>query len=187
MMGIFSRPLAVLGVVFALMTAGVFSAWSQALDAQQQADMQARVDSFQAIISKGDMAAVFDYMPPKILELIATQSGVSIDQIKAAAKTEIEEALKTVTFDSFTMDTKAGVAGKLENGLVYMLIPTETKMSVDGAGKVRATSETLALNDGGKWYLVRIDTPTQSDLVKKIYPGFASVEFKPGTMETIEQ
>jgi hypothetical protein len=59
-------------------------------------------------------------------------------------------------------------------------------MTIEGAGKVRATSETLALKDDGVWYLVRIDEAAQSDLVKKIYPGFADFEFKPGAMEPVQ-
>jgi ketosteroid isomerase-like protein len=173
-------------VILSMLTIGRQSAVSEELDAAQTSALQARVEGFSAIIAKGDMAAVFDYMPPKVLQEFAKQTGASIDQIKAATTTQMEQVMKTVTFDSFTMDLKSSKAGKLADGMIYTLIPTETRMSVESAGKVRATSETLALNDAGVWYLVRIDTPAQSDLVKKIYPGFADIEFKPGTMEPVK-
>ncbi|NJM81851.1 MAG: hypothetical protein HC844_04525 [Tabrizicola sp.] len=163
-----------------------------AVHAQELSDsareaMTTRIDAFNETVAGGDMGAVFDYMPPKILSLLATQSGLAQEELIAASKAQIELAMATVTIDSFSMDIDAATYQLTPDGSRgYVLIPTETVMTVEGAGGIRATSETLAFEDEGEWYVARIDEPTQAQLLQTAYPEFVGVEFKPGTMEPVE-
>jgi hypothetical protein len=180
------RTVSLAALSFIVFFAAIAGAKTEELKDGDLAALQTRVDSFTAVIGSGDFAGVFDYMPPKVLSSIATQYGASVEQIKDVTKKQIEETAKTVKFDSFQIDTAKIRPGKLSDGMVYALIPTETVMTIENAGRMRARSETLALKDEKIWYLVRIDDKTQIDILRRAYPGFSEVEFASGSMEEIQ-
>jgi hypothetical protein len=143
------------------------------------------VASFDTAMRTNDMERVIGTIPPKVLQTIADTAGVSIDDLKAAVAAQSAEAMQSVTLDSFSMDMEKAEYKELPDGSPYALIPTETVMSV-GDNKMKATSETLAILDEGTWYLLRVDDQQQVSILKQVYPGFADVEFTPGTMTAVE-
>ncbi len=165
----------------------VAPAAAQDLSDADRAAMTARVDAFNAAFVAGDMAAIFDFMPPPILTRLAAQTGMEEEALLAAMKDQIDAAMAIVTIDSYAMNLDAATYSITPDGTrPYALIPTETVMTVEGAGKMRATSETLAFADAGKWYLVRIDEAAQVTLLTEAYPEFADVTFTPGTLTAVE-
>jgi hypothetical protein len=160
---------------------------ARAFDDTEKAGMIAAVDAFDAAFRSGDYDTVFGYMPPKILAAIAASAGVDEHALREAMSAQVAAAMAMVTVDSYSMDTDAATYATTPDGSRdYALIPTETVMTVEGAGGLRATSETLAFQDGGAWYLVRIDEPQQVSILKSVYPEFAGVDFPPGTMVPLE-
>ncbi|MGL4238915.1 hypothetical protein, partial [Tabrizicola sp.] len=161
---------------------------AQELSEEGRAAMTERVASFNEIFASGDMGAVFDYMPPKVLESLATQSGVDQATLIEMSKAQIDQAMAMVKIDSFSMDVDAATYQMTPDGsLGYVLIPTETVMTVEGAGKMKATGDTLAFEDGGEWYLARVDDPGQAAILQAAYPAFAGITFKPGVMEPVAE
>ena len=67
----------------------------------------------------------------------------------------MKAALAEVKLVSFGMDIAKAEHHELPSGEPYVLIPTETVMDT-GDGKSAARSHTLALLDGGAWYLLRV-------------------------------
>lgn len=166
---------------------GLSPALADEMPAADRAAMDARVDSFNAAFASGNFASVFDYMPPPVLAALASQSGMTEAELLDATRMQIEAAMKSVTLESFRMDTDAATYRTTPDGSRgYALIPTETVMKAEGVGRIRATSETLAFADGGEWYLVRIDEPAQVQLLQTAYPEFQGVAFTSGRMEAIE-
>ncbi len=162
-------------------------AFAQDFPAADRAAMTARIDDFNADFVAGDVAAIVDFMPPKILSSLSTQTGMEEEALRAAIKDELDAALEIVTIDSYKMHTAAATYNLTPAGdQAYVLIPTETVMTVDGAGRMRATGETLAFADAGTWYLMRIDEAEQVQLLTDAYPAFRGVAFTPGTLTTIE-
>ncbi len=146
-----------------------------------------RVDAFDSAFRSGNMAAVFDFMPTKILTTLAAQSGRSEDALKALMKEQIDIAFETVTIDEFGMDMETATWATTPDGSRgYALIPTHTVMTVEGTGKMRSEGDTLAFADAGKWFLVRVDDPAQVQLLTANYPEFTGVTFAPATMQAIE-
>jgi hypothetical protein len=163
-------------------------AFGESVPADLQGSLSSSVETFEAAIGSGDFGALFDYMPPKVLELLAAQSGMSVDDVLVAAEAQIEAAMETVTFDSFGMDVAAADWQMTPDGaLGYAMIPTETVMTITDMGKMKAVSDTIAFQgeDGG-WYLVRIDDPSQVTLLQTAYPEFVGVDFPVGSMEMVE-
>jgi hypothetical protein len=152
-----------------------------------RAAIAGRVDAFDAAFRGGDMAAVFDFMPTKILSNLAAQSGMSEDALKTLMKEQIDIAFETVTIDEFGMDMDTATWAMTPDGSRgYALIPTMTVMTAEGVGKMRSEGDTLAFADDGKWFLVRVDDPAQVQLLTAVYPEFTGVTFEPASMTAVE-
>jgi hypothetical protein len=180
-MVIFSRLIGALGLVAAL--AG--PAFAAELTPEQQAGLDARVASFDSAMRYSDMSGILGVIPPAVLTQIATNYGVTTEDLIVSAQQQIDEALKSIGIESFGMDTSDVDATEIDNGAIYAMIPTETVMDLGQAGKVRVTSETLALLEDGTWYLMAVDDPSQIEVLRQAYPAFANVEFTAATSEDI--
>jgi hypothetical protein len=153
----------------------------------ERAAITERVDAFNAAFNGGDMAAVFDFMPDKILTSLASQSGLSEDALMALMKEQIDIAMQSVTIDEFGMDMATATWEMTPDGSRgYALIPTHTVMTVEGMGKMRAQGDTLSFADEDKWFLVRVDDPSQVQLLTASYPEFTGVTFEPASMTAVE-
>ena len=180
-MAIFARLVTVLALAAAL--AGPANAAE--LTADQQAGLEARVASFDTAMRVSDMAGILGVIPPAVLDQIASDHNVTTEALIASAQEQIDEALKSITLESFSMDLAAAEAADLADGSTYVMIPTETVMVLGEATKMRSASQTLALMDGGTWYLMSVDDPAQIDVLRKVYPAFDDVEFAAPTMEQV--
>ena len=155
-------------------------------DADKEA-IATRVASFNEVIRSGNMGGAFDYMPPKLLTHLATQFAMPEADLKTAMVEQMNTAFETVTIESFGMDVeKASYATTADGSRRYALIPTETVMAVEGAGKMQSKTHTLAVEDEGQWYLLRIDDAQQVAMIQAVYPEFAGVAFPTGTMAAVE-
>jgi hypothetical protein len=70
-------------------------------------------------------------------------------------------------------------------GRVYGLIPTQTVVQTPGGTQLQSNNQTLTLEDGGIWYLIRIDDAQQIELMRELYPDFKDVSFPKGTSKVI--
>jgi len=165
------------------------TAFSAELTKQQYEGLSTRIMSFLAAMDAKSMTDIMGVVPPKVLEQIAVNFGVTTTDLIAATQQQFDEALKTVTFVSFGMDLDSAEIVALADGTPYALIPTETVMDLGEAagGKVRAKSSTLGLLDGDTWYLVRVEDAQQVAILKQVYPAFADVEFPAGSMEPVTE
>lgn len=182
---ILNRALAALALLVALAVPAV----AQDLTEAQQTALTERVESFDTAMRENDMQTVMGVVPPKVLEKIAAQSNLSVDDLLAAMQAQMDEIMGKVEIVSFGMELDGVEYTTFDSGIVYGMIPTETviDLGADAGGKMRATSKTLGLLDGDTWYLVRIDDPAQVAIIKEIYPDFADVEFPAGTVEPVTE
>jgi hypothetical protein len=169
------------------LTLSFSAAQAQELSDEARTAMETRVDAFGAAMASGDMGAVFDYMPPKLLESMAAQAGIDQAALIEMSKAQIETAMATVKIDSFEMDTASATTAATPDGsITYVMIPTTTVMTVEGAGTMQAKGDTLAFQEEGEWYLARVDDAGQAALLQSIYPAFAGIAFTPGTVEPVQ-
>jgi hypothetical protein len=184
-MTILNRALAALALLVALAVPAV----AQDLTEAQQTALTERVESFDTAMRENDMQTVMGVVPPKVLEKIAAQSNLSVDDLLAAMQAQMDEIMGKVEIVSFGMELDGVEYTTFDSGIVYGMIPTETviDLGADAGGKMKATSQTLGLLDGDTWYLVRIDDPAQVAIIKEIYPDFADVEFPAGTVEPVTE
>jgi hypothetical protein len=184
--------LLVLQVAAALILAAVAfaspAAWARPLtDAEKQSLAQA-IDNFNTLMREGRFNTMLDAsISPRMLNLLASKAKVAPDVFRTAITAQIVKAMQLVKLDGYSMDPKAAQYRELPSGQPYVLIPTETTMTAEGLGRVKAKTQTLALLDEGKWFLIRISESAQVGILREVYPEFSSVEFPTGTMERADQ
>jgi hypothetical protein len=163
-------------------------AWADAMPDDVRGVLTAQVANFGQQFNDGNMTAIFDYMPVKVIESLSAQAGISQKELFAAMQAEIDSAMSQVTIEDFSMDMDAATWTMTPDGSTgYALIPTVTDMTVEGIGRVHATGETLAFAEDDQWYLVRVDDATQAQLLVAAYPAFDGVTFAPGKMDVVAE
>ena len=160
---------------------------AQAIAQTDRDEIAARVAAFDATMRKGDLAAVLDFIPPRLLRALAERAQVSESQLKAKAAAGVAEVFKTIKLVSFSMDVQEAIVGSTpQQARKYMLIPTQTLMELPDGRRLQTKSSTLALNDDGRWYLVRTDNPAQVVVLQEIYPDFIGIEFPSGATSLVD-
>jgi hypothetical protein len=113
---------------------------------------------------------------PALLDAMAKTYNVPSDQLKPAIIQQMQQAMQTVKVDSYSMDVDSADYEETADGTPYALLPSEVVMEI-GGNKTKSTADTLALLDGGNWYLVNVGQKQQADILKSVYPSFADVTF----------
>jgi hypothetical protein len=174
-----------IAVGLALVLALVAPALALGIPAEQKGALTERVESFEAAILAGDVVALLDAMPRRVLDKTAANSGLTTEWLIANSQQLAAEAFKSMRFVSCTMDIESAEFVALADGNGYALIPTETVVEIlrdeAVAGKFSAQAWTLGLFDGGTWYLMSVDEAAQAGAVRDVYPALADVEFPAAT------
>lgn len=162
------------------------AAQARDVTAAEKQKLEATVASFDKAMRNEDYETITKTIPPRVMEFIAKQANVDVDTLRGVIIQQTKAALGTVKLEDFGMDVAAAKFETLSNGEPYALIATKTVMNSEATGKIVAKGDTLAVLDGGNWYLVRISDVQQLAILRKAYPEFASVEFSSSTMEAVE-
>lgn len=154
---------------------------------EDRAAVQARIDHLDGMMRAGDLAGAIDVVPPRLLQAIADRAGLPKDQLRALMREQISGMLENITVVSFDMDLDAAPPLTTPDGSrTYLLVPMDLVLKVEGVGKMRARGHTLALEDEGQWYLIRVEDAPQIAFVRELWPEFAEVEFPAGTTEAVD-
>jgi hypothetical protein len=174
----------IVAVVVLLLAAG--AVFARPLTDAERSALEAKVAAFDAAMRASDYETVVKIIPPRIMAHIAGQAGVDVDALRAVIVEQMKAALDEVKLVSFGMDVANAGHQELPGGEPYALIPTETVIDTGASGKFRTKSDTLALLDGGTWYLLRVSEAEQVAIMRQVYPEFAGIEFPAGSTEAME-
>jgi len=155
------------------------------LSPAEQERLRAQIERFRTALNAQDFETVGKTVPPKIFEFIASDAGVTVEQLRSALTAQMQMALAAVKITEFTMDAQAISLTETPDGTPYALIPTKTVMETGGQ-TIEAKSHTLALIDGSDWYLLRVSDQQQVTILRKVYPSFATVEFPDDSTQTVK-
>ncbi len=151
----------------------------------EQERLRAQIERFSIALNAQDFETVGKTVPPKIFEFIASDAGVTVEQLRSALTAQMQMALAAVKITEFTMDARAISLAETPDGTPYALIPTKTVMETGGQ-TIEAKSHTLVLIDGSDWYLLRVSDQQQVTILRKVYPSFATVEFPNDSTQTVK-
>jgi hypothetical protein len=144
------------------------------------------VEAFDAAMRDGDGAAIMGVVPPRVLAHIASSGGTDLAALKKSTAQQMTALIKEFELESLSFDLDQAQQKELPSGDPYLLVPLVMVVKAKSSRRYRTTSQTLALLDAGKWYLVRVDQVKQVDIVRKVYPEFADVEFPSGSTEVLK-
>jgi hypothetical protein len=135
-------------------------------------------------LSGGRLGDGVDFLPPPLIQAIATRYGVSVDQARAAARGGIESALEGVTIERGGHDfSRAEIRVTPDGRRTYLLVPMSMVMSSGGL-RAASTSQSLMFEDGGQWWIMSVEPGPLADVLVEAYPEFRGVEFpSDGTFE----
>ena len=174
----------------AVLSLGLTAHQSQAQEgfsAADRAKVEARIADLDRSISSGNLAGALDVLPPRLFQAIAQRAGVTEEELRAAVRQMAEAAMQEVRLVSYAMDLSAAPPMRTPDGTrTYLLIPTTTVLGLPDGSRMRSTTSTLALEDGGEWYLIRIDDQNQIAIVRELWPEFGPVQFPTGTTEPVQ-
>ena len=151
-----------------------------------RAAVAALIADFEEALEIGDFPGLIGFIPPQMISTIAGGAGIPEEDLLEIMIAGMAEAMEAVTFESFGMALDAATEGETAAGRPYMMIPTTSVMQIEEMGRVTATSTTLALQDGDRWLIARIDNDQQLDVLRRTFPDFEGIAFPAGTMEVGE-
>ncbi|MFV0361338.1 hypothetical protein [Tropicimonas sp.] len=157
---------------------------SLAFDDTDSAAIATAYDRMLSDTQSGNYQGVFDVMPPAFLENMAGQSGMSVEEVEQLVVSQMEQVMTQISFEEASYDLGAAETGTSAAGRDYALIPSRTVMKADGR-RIEATGTTLAVEDGGQWYLIRLETPQHLQLVGEVYPDLAGLVLPQSTMREL--
>lgn len=165
--------------------------YAQTVSEADKTALAARVDAFVGVFETETYGDTVDFLPPKLISFLIDAIGkqgktITEQQLRSALAEQIRSIFSTVTLETFGMDVENAQYGVSASGTPYAVIPTETVMHSASTGRVRMTSETLALVDSGVWYLVRIEGPEQGEMVRDVYPELKDLVFHEGTVTNLD-
>jgi hypothetical protein len=135
------------------------------------------VEKFTEAMDAGDHSAMADATPPSILQHIAESAGIEVDALRGILISQMETMLAGSSIVEYSIDAGEGaVFRELGDGTPYALLPTETVIMSQGT-KVTSRSQSLAILDEDKWYLLRVSDPQQVAILRQVYPAFADIAF----------
>lgn len=94
----------------------------------EQDKLKTQIERFSAALNQQDFETVSRTVPPKIFEFIASDAGITVEQLRSALTAQMQMALAAVKITEFTMDTRAIRVGQTPDGTPYALVPTKTVM-----------------------------------------------------------
>jgi len=156
------------------------------IDDSDKAEIAERVALLGAAIAGPDFSGLSEVVPPRILDHIAGLYGIGVEDLKSTMAEEMAEAMEIATIEDFSTEVAQSVYLETADGTPYALIPTRTVVTVKDAGTFEALSQTLAIEDDGTWYLIRVDEIAQIEILRTVYPSFAETEFPAHELKILE-
>ncbi|MBC7139572.1 MAG: hypothetical protein H5U17_12715 [Defluviimonas sp.] len=142
--------------------------------------MQTAVDVYLRSIGRGEAERVVAAVPPRIKNIFAGSAGIEAGKLDGVLIEQTEALLDSAKFGDFAADYSNidATDSVLADGshVTWTVVPTQFSVQTD-SGKVLNRQPMLVLNEGGKWYMMRIEGAQQQELVSIAYPFLKGVSF----------
>ena len=151
------------------------------------ASLETAVAEFDTAMRENDFETVADTIPPPVMAAMAKRFGMAPAGLRMVLISQMGAMMADIELLEFGMDFEGVEIAETENGVPYAILPTRTRMRSPELGTVRGSSPTLAVSDGERWYLMRIDGEEQLAIIRSVYPGLEDVTFPRATIEFEEE
>ena len=182
-----TRLFAVATVLIAVQNLTIPPAEARSLEDTEKAALSQTVSEFDAGMRNQNYERVIATVPPRVIAAIAKKAGIGVEELAPAMVQVMKSALAAVKVESFSMAMMSAQYKELSNGTPYVLIPTETVIDAGDKGRISEKTHSLALQDDGKWYILRVNDVGNLMILRDVYPDFAGVELPSGSMEMLKK
>ncbi|NHF71935.1 hypothetical protein [Paracoccus xiamenensis] len=149
-----------------------YAATSLLNDAAKQS-LKARVNAYDAELRRGNLGATIDYLPPRLAAVFAEKSGISAQQAKANMDARVAGTRSEIRIAG-GHDLSQALVGTAGNGMPYAVIPAAARATAGGLS-LTEQGNTLAVLDGGTWYLAALTDDEAIAEIRQAYPEFRRV------------
>ncbi len=172
-------------LIAAALTAGS-PARAREFDDKEKAALATTVADFNAAMVDARYDRIVKTIPPRVLAAMAEKAGTTSEKLVPDMISLMQALLEKVKIESFSMDLAKADYKEAKSGTPYVLIPTETVMSLGGKGRIKETSSTLGIIEDGRWYLLRVADPGQLAIMRDVYPELSDLVIPTGSQEVLQ-
>jgi hypothetical protein len=153
------------------------------------AGMKEVVAEFKTAMEAKDFRAMMSLsVPPALLEQIKKQAGVppntNASLLRGQIETGLKQAMEQAKILDLSIDDSKSEILTTPTGRKYAMVPSFVVMEIQGK-KVRSTNNYLALDDGGRWFLINPSNASSIQSIKTAYPDLVDVALTEPNMEMI--
>jgi hypothetical protein len=171
------RPLRLALLAAILMAGSALSAWARPLTAEEAESLNKAVTRYLSSIQSRNAESIVNAIPPRVLNIFAGTAGIEAKDLNAVLEKQTAELMKDSSFTDLTSDQTAldATDATMDDGtkVTWVAVPTAFTATVKGK-KTRNEQALLALDEGGKWYFLRIDGAQQKMIAALAYPFLAN-------------
>ncbi|TDR87089.1 hypothetical protein [Enterovirga rhinocerotis] len=168
------RQGAILLAVMVLTAGSMVPAAARDLSGLERSALARTVSRFDDAMRRKSIPTIIDIVPPRIVAHIAAQHGIDPGTLRRSMIEQTRAALNPSVLRAFRMDLARARYGATPSGAPYALIPTATTVR-SGGRDIESRSNTLAMMDGGRWYLLDLNQPSRVAIFTQVYPEFRGV------------
>lgn len=150
----------------------------------QKAQLATVVADYRAAFDRRDSVSIAAAIPPRFIAFIAEKVDMKPVELRAALADDTAKTMREGEVLSYAMDVENAKYQTLADGSIIALIPTKTVIRVEGQ-KIQTNSDTLAVVESGRWYLMRVGGAQMIQVLREVYPEFSSVTLSPPTMKAV--
>lgn len=164
-------------------------AFARPMSQAESQKMETAVGVYLRSIGRGEAERVVASLPPRVKNIFAGSAGIEASKLDATLVAQTDALLKSAKFDNFSADYKGVEANDsvLADGtrVTWVVVPTEFTAST-AKGKTLNRQPLLAVNEAGKWYMMRVEGQQQKQLVSIAYPFLKDVAFPESSVTPIQ-
>lgn len=147
-------------------------------------DIREVMEQIEALSMAENIDGVLRLMPPRVFEVQAERTGMTVDEVYAQMHAIMVPAMQMTRFEAVETDFSTLTTGESANGRYYGIVMVNVDMWIDEIG-TRTSSPTVVLNDGGTLYALRV-TDQQWDLFVAAYPDMGGVTLPANTSVALQ-
>lgn len=182
------RPFQFAALIAAMVFGAALPAAARPLAADETETLDRSVGRYLSAIGSKNAEGIVAAIPPRVLNVFAGTAGIEAKNLNATLQKQTAEMMKDSSFSELTYDGTSLDATDVTMAdgtpITWVTVPTAFTAVVKGT-KTRNEQPLLALNEGGKWYFMRIDGPQQKMIAALAYPFLSEAAMPEATVTPV--
>ena len=146
---------------------------AKVVNKEQESQLVDLIKNFNYESNNRDIDALVNYIPPHLITAMSLRLGKTNESLADDFKSSLSSQIKVDSSSKYLLDASNIKYSVSADGQIYALIGTERSNA-----KVKVLSQTLAIYENSKWYLVYGGArAVQNPIFSMIYPSLSEIKF----------